>query len=154
MKGLWCSRCNDTKPLVRLILNQIARRLTEALQPANNNIPARRLLLMLDFFESSLAFLAGYRVRTFRVAQSLNQIDKTYEANPDPPRCRPVASRSCRASLGRIHERGLRLLYPATFASPSCRAATSGMSWRATFSRRLSNMVFLLRRLLQLEGSD
>jgi type IV secretion system protein VirD4 len=29
----------------------------------------------LDFFESSLAFLAGYGVRAFLVAQSLNQID-------------------------------------------------------------------------------
>jgi len=38
----------------------------------------------LDFFESSLAFLAGYGVRAFLVAQSLNQIDKTYGANPDP----------------------------------------------------------------------
>jgi type IV secretion system protein VirD4 len=83
------SDISRTKPLVRLILNQIARRLTETLQPANN-IPARRLLLMLDefpalgrldFFESSLAFLAGYGVRAFLVAQSLNQIDKTYGAN-------------------------------------------------------------------------
>src|SRR5262249_866897 len=52
--------------------------------------PARQVLLMLDefpalgrldFFESSLAFLAGYGVRAFLVAQSLNQIDKIYGAN-------------------------------------------------------------------------
>src|SRR5262249_31261971 len=65
-----------------------ARRLTETLQPANDS-PARQVLLMLDefpalgrldFFESSLAFLAGYGVRAFLVGPSLNQIDKIYGA--------------------------------------------------------------------------
>lgn len=32
----------------------------------------------LDFFESSLAFMAGYGVRAFLIAQSLNQIEKAY----------------------------------------------------------------------------
>jgi len=32
----------------------------------------------LDFFETSLAFLAGYGVRVFLIAQSLNQIEKAY----------------------------------------------------------------------------
>ncbi len=84
------SDISRTKPLVRLILNQVARRLTETLHPADANAPQRQLLLMLDefpalgrldFFESSLAFLAGYGVRAFVVAQSLNQIDKAYGAN-------------------------------------------------------------------------
>ncbi|MFX8445385.1 type IV secretory system conjugative DNA transfer family protein, partial [Acinetobacter baumannii] len=75
------SDISRTKPLVRLILNQIARRLTEALQTTDGHAPRRQLLLMLDefpalgrldFFESSLAFLAGYGVRAFLVAQSLN----------------------------------------------------------------------------------
>ena len=35
----------------------------------------------LDFFETALAFLAGYGVRAFLVAQSLNQIEKAYGAN-------------------------------------------------------------------------
>jgi type IV secretion system protein VirD4 len=35
----------------------------------------------LDFFETSLAFMAGYGVRAFLVAQSLNQIDRTYGVN-------------------------------------------------------------------------
>jgi type IV secretion system protein VirD4 len=35
----------------------------------------------LDFFESSLAFMAGYGVRAFLVAQSLHQIDKAYGPN-------------------------------------------------------------------------
>jgi type IV secretion system protein VirD4 len=32
----------------------------------------------LDFFETALAFMAGYGVRAFLIAQSLNQIDKAY----------------------------------------------------------------------------
>ena len=84
------SDISRTRPLVRLILNQIARRLTETLQSANDNAPRRQLLLMLDefpalgrldFFELSLAFMAGYGVRAFLVAQSLHQIDKAYGPN-------------------------------------------------------------------------
>jgi type IV secretion system protein VirD4 len=84
------SDISRTKPLVRLILNQIARQLTETLQAANDNAPQRQLLLMLDefpalgrldFFESSLAFMAGYGVRAFLVAQSLHQIDRAYGVN-------------------------------------------------------------------------
>jgi type IV secretion system protein VirD4 len=83
------SDLSRTKPLVRLILNQIGRRLTERLPLAHND-DRRQLLLMLDefpalgrldFFETSLAFLAGYRVRAFLIAQSLNQIVKAYGEN-------------------------------------------------------------------------
>ena len=35
----------------------------------------------LDFFESSLAFMAGYGIKAFLIAQSLNQIEKAYGAN-------------------------------------------------------------------------
>jgi type IV secretion system protein VirD4 len=76
-----------TKPLIRLILNQIGRRLTEELNPAQR--PQRLLLLLdefpalgrLDFFESALAFMAGYRIKAFLIAQSLNQIEKAYGPN-------------------------------------------------------------------------
>jgi type IV secretion system protein VirD4 len=83
------SDISRTKPLVRLILNQIARRLTETL-PSVSPTSSRRLLLMLDefpalgrldFFETSLAFMAGYGVRAFLVAQSLHQIDRAYGHN-------------------------------------------------------------------------
>ncbi|MUZ65664.1 conjugal transfer protein TraG [Agrobacterium vitis] len=76
-----------TKPLIRLILNQIGRRLTEDLQAKGNR---HRLLLMLDefpalgrldFFESALAFMAGYGLKAFLIAQSLNQIEKAYGPN-------------------------------------------------------------------------
>ena len=83
------SDISRTRPLVRLILNQIARRLTETL-PESRAASRPRLLLMLDefpalgrldFFETSLAFMAGYGVRAFLVAQSLNQIDRAYGVN-------------------------------------------------------------------------
>jgi len=57
------SDISRTKPLVRLILNQIGRRLTESLVVSGESKPPRQLLLMLDefpalgrldFFESSL----------------------------------------------------------------------------------------------------
>jgi type IV secretion system protein VirD4 len=76
-----------TKPLIRLILNQIGRRLTEDLQAKSGR---HRLLLMLDefpalgrldFFESALAFMAGYGLKSFLIAQSLNQIEKAYGPN-------------------------------------------------------------------------
>lgn len=82
------SDISRTKPLVRLILNQIGRRLTEAL-PADTD-RRRNVLMMLDefpalgrldFFESALAFMAGYGVRAFLIAQSLNQIDRAYGQN-------------------------------------------------------------------------
>ena len=81
------SDISRTKPLVRLILNQIGRRLTEDLQARGRR---HRLLLMLDefpalgrldFFESALAFMAGYGLKSFLIAQSLNQIEKAYGPN-------------------------------------------------------------------------
>lgn len=84
------SDISRTKPLVRLILNQIGRRLTEELVVNGDEKPKRQLLLMLDefpalgrldFFESSLAFMAGYGLRAFLISQSLNQIEKAYGPN-------------------------------------------------------------------------
>jgi type IV secretion system protein VirD4 len=81
------SDISRTKPLVRLVLNQIGRRLTEKL---HDTARRHRLLLMLDefpalgrldFFESALAFIAGYGIKSFLIAQSLNQIEKAYGAN-------------------------------------------------------------------------
>lgn len=81
------SDINRTKPLIRLILNQIGRRLTEELKTSGKR---HRLLLMLDefpalgrldFFESALAFMAGYGLKSFLIAQSLNQIERAYGPN-------------------------------------------------------------------------
>jgi type IV secretion system protein VirD4 len=84
------SDINRTKPLIRLILNQIGRRLTESLSAHDGAQKPRQLLMMLDefpalgrldFFESALAFMAGYGVRAYLIAQSLNQIVKAYGEN-------------------------------------------------------------------------
>lgn len=80
------SDLSRTKPLMRLILNQIGRKLTEKLPETKQ----RQLLLMLDefpalgrleFFESALAYMAGYGVRAYLISQSLNQIEKAYGPN-------------------------------------------------------------------------
>jgi type IV secretion system protein VirD4 len=76
-----------TKPLMRLLLNQIGRRLTESLDTDRRR---ETLLLMLDefaalgrldFFESQLAFMAGYGIRSFLITQSLNQLERAYGPN-------------------------------------------------------------------------
>ncbi|CAN7712204.1 conjugal transfer protein TraG [Aminobacter sp. LjRoot7] len=81
------SDISRTKPLIRLVLNQIGRRLTEDLHATKRK---HRVLMMLDefpalgrldFFESALAFMAGYGIKSFLIAQSLNQIEKAYGAN-------------------------------------------------------------------------
>ena len=88
-----------TRPLVRLLLNQIGRRLTETLpqvdgsvtwrSPTVGALPHRLLWVLdefptlgrLDFFEQALAFMAGYGMRALLIAQSLNQIEKAYGPN-------------------------------------------------------------------------
>ena len=81
------SDISRTKPLIRLLLNQIGRRLTEELAPDTSR---QRVLIMLDefpalgrldFFESALAFMAGYGLKAFLIAQSLNQIEHAYGQN-------------------------------------------------------------------------
>ena len=84
------SDISRTKPLIRLILNQIGRRLTGIARWLRRHRAPPQLLLMLDefpalgrldFFETALAFMAGYGIRSFLIAQSLNQIDKAYGQN-------------------------------------------------------------------------
>ena len=84
------SDISRTKPLIRLLLNQIGRRLTETLELDREQSRNHRVLMMLDefpalgrldFFESVLAFMAGYGLRAYLIAQSLNQIEKAYGAN-------------------------------------------------------------------------
>jgi type IV secretion system protein VirD4 len=84
------SDISRTKPLVRLVLNQIGRRLTERLEGDPGKRRKYQLLMMLDefpalgrldFFETALAFMAGYGIRAYLIAQSLNQISKAYGEN-------------------------------------------------------------------------
>ncbi|HOY80493.1 MAG TPA: IncP-type conjugal transfer protein TraG, partial [Hyphomonadaceae bacterium] len=73
------------KALLRLVLNQILKRLTEV--AAQQQGSGRRVLLMLDefpqlgkldFFEHALAYIRGYKIKACLVAQSLNQIVQAY----------------------------------------------------------------------------
>jgi type IV secretion system protein VirD4 len=84
------SDISRTKPLVRLVLNQIGRHLTERLEGDPGKRRKHQLLMMLDefpalgrldFFETALAFMAGYGIRAYLIAQSLNQISKAYGEN-------------------------------------------------------------------------
>lgn len=84
------SDISRTKPLVRLVLNQIGRHLTERLEGDPAKSRRHKLLMMLDefpalgrldFFETALAFMAGYGIRAYLIAQSLNQISKAYGEN-------------------------------------------------------------------------
>src|SRR3546814_19787075 len=73
------SDISRTKPLVRLILNQIGRRLTEKLDADPTQGRKHQLLMMLDefvalgrldFFETSLAFMAGYGIRVYQLGRA------------------------------------------------------------------------------------
>ena len=75
-----------TRPLIRLLLNQVGKRLTEKMTVSGQGY-AHRLLMLLDefptlgrlsFFESALAFSAGYGIKCFLICQSLNQLEKAY----------------------------------------------------------------------------
>lgn len=75
------------RPLVRLLITIIVRRLTEEMDYAVSGAERQRLLLMLDEFanlgrlevmEESLAYLAGYGIRAYLVLQDIQQLYKTY----------------------------------------------------------------------------
>ncbi len=78
------------QPLIRLILNIILRHLTEDMRFADGRSVANyrhRLLLMLDeftalgkleIFERSLAFMAGYGIKSYIIVQDLTQLQGTY----------------------------------------------------------------------------
>ena len=79
------SDLSRTRPLVRMILNQALRRLTESMNFEDGRSQGsgrHKLLLMLDefpalgrlaFFQESLAYLAGYGIRAFLITQDLSQ---------------------------------------------------------------------------------
>ena len=84
------SDIDRTRPLVRLLLNQIGRRLTERMEFGDKPGYRQRLLFLLDefpslgklsFFETQLAYLGGYGIKAFLIAQSLNQLQAAYGQN-------------------------------------------------------------------------
>jgi type IV secretion system protein VirD4 len=79
------------KPLLRLIINQVVRRLTESMEfektGASKTRYKHRLLLLidefpalgkLDVFEEALAFIAGYGLKAMLITQDLSQLQKAY----------------------------------------------------------------------------
>jgi type IV secretion system protein VirD4 len=81
------SDIDRTRPLIRLLLNQIGRRLTERMEFGDKPAYRHRLLFLLDefpslgrlsFFQTQLAYLAGYGIKAFLIAQSLNQLEAVY----------------------------------------------------------------------------
>ena len=75
------------RPVLRLMLIQMGAALTEELDEDSRK---HRLLMLLDefptlgrldWFESALAYVAGYDIKCYLIAQDLNQIEKAYGAN-------------------------------------------------------------------------
>lgn len=71
--------------LIRIMLNQMGRVLTEHMGTEGSS--KKRVLFLLDefpalgrleFFESALAYMAGYGLKAFLICQSLNQLQKSY----------------------------------------------------------------------------
>lgn len=85
------SDASRARILVRLLINQIGKRLTENLPPDDPNAAKRRRVLMmmdefptlgrLDFFQSQLAYLAGYGIKAFLIVQDLSQLYAAYTTN-------------------------------------------------------------------------
>ena len=78
-----------TRSLLRLLLNQLGRRLTETLDAGGMSGSPRppRLLLMLDefpalgrldFLQTALAYLPGYGITAYLIVQDLAQLAQTY----------------------------------------------------------------------------
>lgn len=78
------------KPLIRLIINQVVRKLTEKMEFRDGKSVAgyrHRLLLMLDefpslgkldIFQESLAFIAGYGMKAYLITQDISQLYAEY----------------------------------------------------------------------------
>ena len=84
------SDLSRTRSLIRLLIQQIGRRLTEELHVDHHEAGAprrRRLLLLmdefptlgrLDFFQSQLSYLPGYGIQAFLIVQDLSQLYAAY----------------------------------------------------------------------------
>ena len=79
------------KPLLRLVINQVVRRLTEGMEfnadgSGKSRFPHKLLLLIdefpslgkLDIFQEALAFIAGYGLKALLIVQDLSQLNAAY----------------------------------------------------------------------------
>ena len=83
------SDIHRTRPLLRLLLQQIVSRLTESMEVEHSSGPGQRnsLLLMLDEFptlgrmdvlQTALAYLPGYGIRAYLIVQDVTQLAHAY----------------------------------------------------------------------------
>jgi type IV secretion system protein VirD4 len=79
------------KPLLRLVISQVVRRLTEGMEfdvkgASKSRFPHRLLLLIdefpslgkLEIFQEALAFIAGYGLKALLIVQDLTQLNAAY----------------------------------------------------------------------------
>ena len=145
------SDISRTKPLVRLVLNQIGRRLTERLEGDPGKRRKHQLLMMLDefpalgrldFFETALAFMAGYGIRAYLIAQIAQPDLQGLWREQRHPRQLPCPHRVLvqrrahrQAHLRRARHRD-RTARAAQLCRPSAGALAVATSWSAARRRR------------------
>ena len=132
------SDISRTKPLVRLLLNQVGRRLTEKLDDHRSAVRRHQLLMMLDefpalgrldFFETSLAFMAGYGVRLSRRAKSQPGRESLWRAQFDPRQLpRPRRLRHERRAHGAPGLRCARRRHRAARDAQLCRSSPRALA--------------------------
>ncbi len=75
------------RPLLRIAMNLLLRRLTAEMSHTGDTLYKHRLLLMLDeftsigkleIFEKALAFMAGYGLKAFIIVQDITQLQQEY----------------------------------------------------------------------------
>jgi type IV secretion system protein VirD4 len=75
------------RPLLRITMNLLLRRLTAEMSHSGDTLYKHRLLLMLDeftsigkleIFQQALAFMAGYGIKSFIIVQDLAQLQNAY----------------------------------------------------------------------------
>ena len=112
----------------------------------------------LDFFEIALAFMAGYGVRAFLIAQSLNQIEKAYGDQQLDPRQLPCPGRvrDQRRAHRQAHLRCARHRDRAARDAQLCRAPAGALARAMSWSRRQETARPLLTpgEVMQLPPTD
>jgi type IV secretion system protein VirD4 len=75
------------RPLLRIMMNLLLRRLTAEMSHTGDKLYKHRLLLLLDeftaigkleIFERALAFMAGYGLKAFVIVQDITQLQQEY----------------------------------------------------------------------------